>query len=197
LIPLVIRTLVPIPELYSMGEILKMSKRGLLIQGETRDKISQIIDEIFISEGIRKVILFLRIFEEIINRNGDVKCLVSDSFLYYFQELKSDHIKRIDEYISQNFKRKIKVKEIADMLCMSTSSFYRFFKDKTGMNFVDYLTDYRLRYAKSLLDSNKYKISTIAHMSGFSDVGYFNPNRSLEKKRPVSTLSSWLITSCP
>lgn len=42
------------------------------------------------------------------------------------------------------------------------------------MSFVNYLTDYRLRFAKSLLDNNKFKISTVAAMSGFSDVTYFN-----------------------
>lgn len=170
----VIRQLVPIPELDSIGKILKMSKRGLLIQGETRDKVSSIMEKLTDTKGIKKVILFLEIFDLISNGNNDLSLLASDSFLSYFEELKTERLRKIDEYISVHFKNEIKIKEIANYICMSPSSFCRYFKQKTGMSFVCYLTDYRLKYAKSLLDSNKYKISTIAAMSGFNDVTYFN-----------------------
>lgn len=170
----IIRQLIQIPELESIVSILKMSKRGILIKGETMDRISSIMEKLITSDGISKVVLLLQIFEQISCGKNDLSLLASDSFLSYFEELKTPRLRKVDEYISVHFKNDIKIKEIADYLCMTPSSFCRYFKQKTGMNFVNYLTDYRLRYAKSLLDSNKYKITTIATMSGFNNVTYFN-----------------------
>lgn len=126
----VIRQLVPIPELESIGTFLKMSKRGLLIGGETRDKIAKIMEEGLHSEGIQKIILFLQIFDLLSNGKNDLSLLASESFLSYFEELKTDRLRKIDEYISIHFKNEIKINEIAGALCMSPSSFCRYFKKK-------------------------------------------------------------------
>ena len=53
-------------------------------------------------------------------------------------------------------------------------SFYQYFKERTGQTFINYLNDYRLQYAKRLLETKRMKVVAVAEVSGFRDVSYFN-----------------------
>lgn len=73
-----------------------------------------------------------------------------------------------------NFNRNIQIEEISGIACMSPTAFCRYFKQKTGHSFISYVNNFRLGYAKNLLNSNEYKISTVAEMCGFQYISYFN-----------------------
>ena len=52
--------------------------------------------------------------------------------------------------------------------------FSRFFKTKTGVNFVDFLNDIRLGHAARLLIDTKDSIAEIASACGFTNISNFN-----------------------
>jgi AraC-like DNA-binding protein len=55
------------------------------------------------------------------------------------------------EYIKNNLLETINLKDLSDSACMSTSSFYRYFKRELGMSPIEYILNEKLRYAKKLL----------------------------------------------
>lgn len=170
----VIQMLHRISDLSPIKEILKMSQRGILITGQTKQEIVNLMEKILHAMGTERIIIFLRIFEILSKRREDLSLLASESFPKYYDELKYSRMRKIDEYIVQNFGRKISIDEMAGILYMSTSSFCRYFKDRTGTTFVNYLNDFRLLYAKKLLEARQLKIVSVAEASGFGDVSYFN-----------------------
>lgn len=57
----------------------------------------------------------------------------------------------------------------------------RAFKEVTGVNFIDYVTDYRIKKSKELLKNTNFRINEIAEMVGYQS-SYFN---RIFKKRKI------------
>ena len=77
------------------------------------------------------------------------------------------------EYIEQNYHRPIKLADVADHICLNTVYFSRVFKQHMGVRFVEYLTDYRIEQAISLMKNPTVKINVIADKVGFFSSRYF------------------------
>lgn len=74
-------------------------------------------------------------------------------------------------FIHAHYNEDISLETMADKANMSANYFSKYFKDKTGMNFSDYLTDVRIRKAKELLIHSDLRIQEISER-----VGYLNTN---------------------
>ncbi len=83
-------------------------------------------------------------------------------------------IKASKEYIQNNLHRNIKTKDVAAQVNLSESYFSIYFKDKTGINFRDYILKARINYAKTLLKSKEVSISEIAYLIGYQDYRSFS-----------------------
>lgn len=86
---------------------------------------------------------------------------------------KSALIKKILQYISDNYARKIYVDDLAAIADMSKYHFCRFFKKYTGMTPVSYLNFIRVDEASKLLLSGNYSITEVAMLTGFDNLSYF------------------------
>lgn len=71
------------------------------------------------------------------------------------------------QYMKQNYRRQLRVDELAKAACSSVSHFSRKFKDYTGYSPYEYLTKYRITESKLLLKDLDYSIETISHLVGF------------------------------
>jgi AraC-like DNA-binding protein len=63
--------------------------------------------------------------------------------------------------------------ELANLMFMSRSTFYRKLKAVTGMSGNEFIRTTRLNYAAKLLESGKYSVTEAAYESGFNDIKYF------------------------
>jgi signal transduction histidine kinase/ligand-binding sensor domain-containing protein/DNA-binding response OmpR family regulator len=63
--------------------------------------------------------------------------------------------------------------ELAGLMYMSRSTFYRKLKAVTGMSGNEFIRTARLNYAVKLLESGKYSVTDAAYESGFNDIKYF------------------------
>lgn len=81
--------------------------------------------------------------------------------------------KNIDAYIHKNYNKKITVPVLCQSLLINTTYFYSYFKKHKNCTFTAYLTDYRIKIAKQLLQSTNQSVSAIAEAVGFSDCFYF------------------------
>lgn len=169
----IMENLLKLPELTHIKKTLEESQRGVCITGITNREVARIIEQLFHSSSIERIILFLRIFQ-LLEKAEETILLSSSDFAHFFNEQKSDRLRKIYEYIGKNFMHNILIEDISSIACMSPTAFCRYFKQTTGQSFISYLNSFRLGYAKNLLNRNEYKISTIAEMCGFQDISYFN-----------------------
>ena len=69
--------------------------------------------------------------------------------------------------------QKMDVSFIADKMCMSHSTLYRKIKAVTDMSSNEYIRKVKLCNSARLLIENRFTISEISYMTGFSSVAYF------------------------
>ncbi len=86
----------------------------------------------------------------------------------------SDKIKRIYEFVQENFDKRITLAEASELVNMSQVSFNRFMKKRTGKTFVDYVNDVRIGHAAIRLIEKDISISEIAFNCGFNNIANFN-----------------------
>jgi len=82
-------------------------------------------------------------------------------------------ISEVIEFIRLNLKENISLKSLSDKACMSTTSFYRFFKRELGMSPIEFVINEKIRCAKKLLKNPSIQINEVCHLSGFEDSNYF------------------------
>lgn len=78
------------------------------------------------------------------------------------------------DFLDRNYGEKITAPQAAEIAGMSQSHFTRFFKQATGMTFVDYLTHLRVSKARQLLRDITLSIAEISNLVGFADQSYFD-----------------------
>lgn len=85
-----------------------------------------------------------------------------------------DKLKMILKYVEEHYAETMTIDDLANLTHYSKSHFMKFFKSHMGMGFIEYLNDYRLTIAARLLVSSDDSILTIASLSGFDNLSYFN-----------------------
>lgn len=82
-------------------------------------------------------------------------------------------IRKVIEYINTNYDKDISRQEISDMVYFSSAYFSRFFKEKTGVCFIDYLTKIRMEKAIELLLHTNLTIDEITNKVGYKSRNQF------------------------
>ncbi len=88
------------------------------------------------------------------------------------------------EYIKANYSKALNLDDVSYYVNISPYYFSKIFKDGTGENFIEYLTNIRIEKAKELLNSTDYSMKEICVMVGYSDPNYFS--RSFKKNVGVT-----------
>lgn len=82
-------------------------------------------------------------------------------------------IDRVLNIIHNRYMGNLSLESVADEVYLSPCYLSYLFKKNTGMNFVKYLTSYRVETAKKLLRTTPLKIRVICEKVGYSNVSYF------------------------
>lgn len=83
-------------------------------------------------------------------------------------------ILRCQNYLQQHYMDDVSLESVAAMFHFNSSYFSILFKQRTGINFSEYLLDLRIKKAKILLEQSDEKIASISERSGFRTAAYFN-----------------------
>lgn len=93
----------------------------------------------------------------------------------------SRRLKKVFEYLNENFHKQITLAEVAQLINMPKESFSRFFKTRTGKTFVDSVNDIRLGHAARMLINTTNTIAEIAYSCGYNNMSNFN--RAFKQKK--------------
>jgi YesN/AraC family two-component response regulator len=77
------------------------------------------------------------------------------------------------EQIDSTFREGISLESVATHISMTSSYFSKLFKQEVGMNFLQYLTEKRLEYAKQMMAETDGSMLDIAMEAGFREQNYF------------------------
>ncbi len=89
-------------------------------------------------------------------------------------EKSNDIVDSARRYIDENYSKDISLDDISRLMNISPYYFSKLFKEKTGENFVEFLTRIRIDKAKELLKSPDISMKEICSEVGYGDPNYFS-----------------------
>ncbi|ABR48966.1 response regulator receiver protein [Alkaliphilus metalliredigens QYMF] len=100
------------------------------------------------------------------------------SIIFSIEEIRKNElnglITKALAFIQKHYNENICLNDVAQEINMSYHYFSKFFKESTGKNFVDYLTELKIERSKELLKNQSISIKEICYEIGYSDPNYFS-----------------------
>ena len=159
---------------FEKGDLfVENSVRGMEFYGETRNKINKLIHKINNELGFRRIIKLLEIIDILAN-SEEYHLLSSPGYTNVFKGDDADKMRIVYDYVMSNFKTKISLEEIAEMLNMTTTSFCRYFKPRANKTFTRFVNEIRIGHSRKLLLEDNFNISQISYECGFNALSNFN-----------------------
>jgi len=103
----------------------------------------------------------------------EIETMINENHLAE-QTKEAPAIRIVKRYIREHYQEDISLPVLAELVNISPVYLSRLFKKEEGINFVDYLNQYRIEAAKKLLQDIRYNIIEVAHLSGFHNTKYFS-----------------------
>ncbi|MGQ1908441.1 AraC family transcriptional regulator [Marinifilum sp. RC60d5] len=166
--------------LKPIRELLNNANRGILFSKETTKMVEAKLIALSQKRGFDSYLAFQSLLYDLaISR--EQKLLTNMSFHRQSDFHNSERIETIYKYIQENYQQKIKLEDAASLVNMSSISFSRLIKQRTGKSFVEFVIEIRLGYATRLLIESNKSIAEICFECGFNNISNFN--RIFKKKQ--------------
>ena len=168
-------------QLSFIRTMLENSLRGILFSYETASLLAYRILRLNKKDGFDSLFELMSILNELSTSRHTR--ILSNSTFNNIEHIayNSRRIERVMEYMNEHFHNSISLGEVAGITNMAESAFSRFFKTRTGMTFIDSLTEIRLGHASRMLIATTKSVSEIAYETGFNNISNFN--RIFKKKK--------------
>jgi AraC-like DNA-binding protein len=174
------------PELADIRSLFDRAAYGLSFDGRTKAEVGARLKAMQEQDKFTQLFSLLNIFQFLASSEEATKLNETDTSVKLFL---NDKIRMgtIYEYVQQHYQDKVSVVDVAALVYLSTPAFCRYFKRHTRMTFTDFVNQYRISQARTLLlrDSS---ISAVSDASGFQNISHFN---KLFKKSTGDTPSSF------
>lgn len=182
-----------LPEASPIKILLERAKNGILITGDEAAIVAKKMETIYQLNGMAKIMALLECLLTMANIKN-LPALSSIGFNYDTSIPEKEKLNNIYNFALNNFKRKILLEDIAAVADLVPNSFCRYFKNRTGKTFSQFLTDIRIGYARKLLIENQMDIKQICFESGFNNFSCFHKQfKSITGRTPKDYLSTHLM----
>ncbi len=182
-------------EYKGVRHMLQNANRGLKFSERDVYLVHNILGGLVGATGLPRVIDLLRVLD-ILAQSQESEILCHDRIIDVYNKDEKDRMSSIIKFLTDNFDKTIKLKEVADIAHMTPNSFCRFFKKRTQKSFSEYLTEIRIRNACQMLIKGEYSISEVCYQSGFNTITNFNRQfKSLKGMTPSEFTKQYQLTS--
>jgi len=178
-------------EMILLKKLFKKSARGLEFYGERKEQVINMMKELIDMRGIESLIQLLRILN-ILARSKEYHYISHTEYSGPFKENETDRMNKVYEYALKNFRKKISLPELSEILYMTPSSFSRYFTIKNNKTFSRFISELRIKHACKLLTETDMSVSTISYECGFNTLSNFNKQfKDVMLKRPLEYKSEF------
>ncbi|MCY4781348.1 AraC family transcriptional regulator [Sphingobacterium sp. UT-1RO-CII-1] len=181
-------------EATPIRKIFQIAQKALSFSPKNND-LTAFFNTIIHQAPLKQLIELLNILNAI-HYTIPYNTLVSKEYSNPQQE--HDHLRmnKIIEYIRLHYKSQILLQDISHLADMTSNSFCRYFKQKTGKTLVQFVNEIRINEACKLLKNTEKLIKNIAFDCGFQNfVSFHKKFKEITGKTPIefrktSSLSS-------
>jgi AraC-like DNA-binding protein len=172
-------------EIVVLKKLFTKSLRGLEFYGAAKQEVIALMKELTELEGLASVIHVLRIFE-ILSRTKEYRYISSRMYGDTLDQHEADRLNKVYEYVFENFRKKIRLQDLAELLHMTPTSFSRYFTMKNNKSFSRFISEIRIKHACKMLTESDESVSHICYSCGFDTLSNFNKQfREITMRRPT------------
>jgi len=160
------------PEFTGIQQLFARAGMGLSFGGETKIQVGEKLRHMQQLGHFEQLLCLLEVFQ-LLAHSPHVNALNDrDTSVQLFL---NDKIRMgsIYQYIHAQYNAKPDVNEVAASVHLSTPAFCRYFKKQTNITFTDFVNQYRVTQAKTLL-LKQVSVSEACYEVGFESLSYFN-----------------------
>lgn len=162
-----------LPESAKITALYDRAKAGLVIHGNTKQRIVSLMQKSVRAEGLSRLVLILKMLE-ILSVTEELEPISSGKLQLQSNKEENERLNKVYQHTLQNYCRELSLKEIAAVANLSITSFCRYFKMMTKKTYHDFLIELRISHARKLLmDDNHVTIETVCFDCGFNNRSNF------------------------
>lgn len=171
--PAVFGAFYDLPEMASIRALFKNAERGLYVKGDTLKVMEQEMFALVDDEPAQSMLRLLQLLLTVAS-SQEYDFVASPGYTStHSRDTDSSRMNKIYTFVLENYHRDISVQEVADIIHFAKGSFCRYFKQRTGKTFMDFLIEVRIGNACKLLMEDEMNINEIAYACGYNNISNF------------------------
>ena len=159
--------------LQPIQKMLSLPVAGLHFSEMVVDRVRERLLQLPGLRGFESVALFLDILNDLATAGPDEMHIIGTTD-YKTQADGNERIKKILQFVENNYHNKITLEDIGAEVGMSPSSVCRYFKKNTCQNLWTYINGFRIVRAAQMIVETDAPISEISTRCGFHNISNFN-----------------------
>ena len=160
------------PEFSSINNLFERAYLGLAFTGQTKQLVAGKLRHMQTLPHFEQLLSLLEVFQLLATSKEVIQLNQQDTSIRLFLDDKI-RMGSIYKYIHANYDNDPDVNVVASSVQLSTPAFCRYFKRQTKMTFTEFVNQYRITQAKTLLFKD-VSISEACYEVGFESLSYFN-----------------------
>ncbi len=161
-----------VPELEVVFDLLRKASKGILFDKMDSVRLLPLIQNLPNLDGSELYIQLLQLLTQL--SACSYNTISASSFMIDLPTEYGSRMSKTHDFVSNNFQRKIYLKELADLVNMSEQSFSRFFSKMMGRSFFTFLNEYRINMSVRMLLDTDYSVSQIGYTCGYESLPFFH-----------------------
>ena len=160
------------PELSAIQQLFEKASMGLSFSGKTKQAVAEKLKFMQGLGHFEQLLCLLEVFQKLATSDEVIELNDQDTSVRLFL---NDKIRMgaIYNYIHASYNDTPDVNKVAASVHLSTPAFCRYFKKQTNMTFTEFVGQYRITQAKTLLLQD-ISVSEACYEVGFESLSYFN-----------------------
>jgi len=172
-------------EMLDLKKLFTKSMRGLEFYGPKKNQVIKLMKKLVQLQGIQSVIHLLHILE-ILAGTKEYYYISSKAYEEAFDQHETDRLNKVYEYTFKNFRKKVLLEDLADLLHMTPTSFSRYFSIKNNKPFSRFMAEIRIKHACKMLTETDESIAQVCYDCGFNTLSNFNKQfKEIMLKKPT------------
>ncbi len=160
------------PEFGSIKKLLNSASAGLKFPSETAAIGGPILNDMLRTIGMERHLLFVKLIDFL--GSSESRFIATPDYTNSIDDQGEPRMAKIYKFITSNYNRKITLEEVASVAGMNPSAFCRYFRQKTGKTYAQFVNELRINYACKLLRHDKQTVVHICDEAGFNNLSNFN-----------------------
>jgi AraC-like DNA-binding protein/mannose-6-phosphate isomerase-like protein (cupin superfamily) len=160
-------------EFIAVRRLHDLSAKGIKFsQNVALDVKQQLIELVEDPSAFGKIMRLLNVLNQLASTQ-DFKMICRQDFSHKIKLEDNERLNKIYRYLEMHYKEKIRLSDVASLVCMAEESFSRFFSKLMKRSFFAFLNEYRINIACKLLVETDLQIAQVSDQSGYESTSFF------------------------